>query len=284
MAGHTYQVRVAQRHELDTMLQWAAEEGWNPGLHDAASFHAADSGGFLIGLLNEEPIASISVVRYGADYGFLGLYIVKPEHRGRGYGLRIWNAGLEHLGNRAVGLDGVVAQQDNYRRSGFSPAHRNIRHQGTASSCAIAPDPGITPLSRVAPRLILDYDRAFFPSGRDAFLQGWLSQPDAQAVGLMREDRLTGYGVARPCQAGYKIGPLFADTPEGAASLLGALCQRLPLDSPVFLDIPETHDAAMSLAQKLGMAPMFETARMYKGNPDPPAMDRTYGITTFELG
>ncbi len=125
-----YQIRLMQRHELDTVLAWAAEEGWNPGLHDAHCFYSADPEGFLIGLLDGQPIASISVVRYGADYSFLGLYIVRPEHRGHGYGLRIWNAGLAQLGARAIGLDGVVAQQYNYRRSGFELAHRNIRFQG----------------------------------------------------------------------------------------------------------------------------------------------------------
>jgi len=109
MSSDPYQIRVAHRDELDTMLQWAAEEGWNPGLYDAAAFFAADPGGFLIGLLEGEPIASISVVRYSDDYGFLGLYLVRPRYRGRGYGLRLWNAGLSHLGSRAVGLDGALA-------------------------------------------------------------------------------------------------------------------------------------------------------------------------------
>ena len=31
-------VRVMTRGEIDLALEWAAGEGWNPGLHDAASF------------------------------------------------------------------------------------------------------------------------------------------------------------------------------------------------------------------------------------------------------
>ena len=72
-------------------------------------------------------------------FAFLGFYIVKPELRGRGYGLRLWQAGMARLGNRIVGLDEVIAQQENYKRSGFVLAHRNIRFGGvpdvrTASS------------------------------------------------------------------------------------------------------------------------------------------------------
>ncbi len=94
------------------------------------------------GVLDGKPVASISVVRYGDAFGFLGLYIVQPSWRGKGYGYRLWQAGLAHLAGRNVGLDGVVAQQDNYRKSGFALAYRNIRFAGTGGG-APAIDPRI---------------------------------------------------------------------------------------------------------------------------------------------
>ena len=45
------------QQEVATAIEWAAAEGWNPGLHDAACFYAADPSGFLVGLLEDEPIA-----------------------------------------------------------------------------------------------------------------------------------------------------------------------------------------------------------------------------------
>ena len=75
-------IRPVTRGELEIAVEWAAQEGWNPGLQDAGCFHAADPGGFLMAFLADEPIASISVVRYGEDFGFLGLYIVRPDTPG----------------------------------------------------------------------------------------------------------------------------------------------------------------------------------------------------------
>jgi hypothetical protein len=46
-----YTIRTMNRHKVDIVVDWAAEEGWNPGLHNAVCFHAADSSGFLVGLL-----------------------------------------------------------------------------------------------------------------------------------------------------------------------------------------------------------------------------------------
>src|SRR5438128_8232837 len=149
------------RQEVVTAIEWAAAEGWNPGLHDAACFYAADPNGFPVGLLEDEPVATISVVKYGASFGFLGLYIVKSSHRGRGYGLQLWHAGLAYLGQRTIGLDGVVAQQTNYRNSGFELVYRNIRYQGTGG-VHVPEDRRIVPLSSIPFNEVNAYDRSLF--------------------------------------------------------------------------------------------------------------------------
>ena len=58
-----------------------------------------------------EPIGSVSAVRYGTEFGFLGFCFVKPAYRGQGYGLRLWRATMDRLGSRNVGLDGVLASR-----------------------------------------------------------------------------------------------------------------------------------------------------------------------------
>ena len=93
--------------------EWAAAEGWNPGLDDAPAFFAQDPEGFFLGRVDGEPVSAISVVNYSDAYAFLGFYLVRPDLRGLGHGLATWRAGLAHAGDRTVGLDGVPDQQDN---------------------------------------------------------------------------------------------------------------------------------------------------------------------------
>jgi GNAT superfamily N-acetyltransferase len=83
--------------------------------------------GFFIGELDGRPIGCISAVAYGDAFGFVGLDIVSPEFRGLGYGLRLGYAALEYTGPRNLGVDGVVAQQENYKRAGFRLAYVNVR-------------------------------------------------------------------------------------------------------------------------------------------------------------
>lgn len=272
------------RQEVDIAIDWAAAEGWNPGLYDANCFYVADPNGFLIGLLGDEPIATISVVKYGDSFGFLGFYIVKPEYRGKGYGIQIWNAGLAYLRGRTIGLDGVVDQQSNYQNSGFRLAYRNIRYRGTGGGY-FSTDPGIVQLS--TPLLfdeICAYDKPFFPDNRMQFLKCWIDQPRSTALGIRRNRTLAGYGVLRICRSGYKIGPLFADSPELAEQLFLALKAHAPEGAPIFLDTPAVNSAAVDLVKRHNMIVAFETARMYTGkSPDLP-VNRLFGVTTFELG
>lgn len=283
MSAGTYIVRAMTRGEIGLAVDWAAAEGWNPGLHDADSFYAADTGGFLVGDLDGEPIASISAVQYGATFGFVGFYIVKPGYRGHGYGGRIWQAGLQRLAGRTVGLDGVVAQQENYKKSGFRLAYRNIRYAGVCGRRSPA-GPGIVDLSKVPFTVIADYDRPFFPDVRDDFLKAWLRQPGSIGLGLLQNGMLTGYGVIRPCRTGFKIGPLFADGAAAADALFTALTTCCTPGQPVYLDVPETNREAVALAARHGLQPVFETARMYTGPFPELPFGRLFGVTSFELG
>ena len=116
--------------DLETVLEWAADEGWNPGVEDAEAFLAADPEGFFVTEDDGVPVAAISVVNHSPDFAFLGLYLCRPSHRGRGIGYALWQHALEHAGHRTVGLDGVPEQQQNYVRSGFAHAGSTVRYAG----------------------------------------------------------------------------------------------------------------------------------------------------------
>ena len=273
-------VRRMTESELNLALEWAAAEGWNPGLYDAVCFYAVDPNGFFLGEFVGEPIGCISAVAYDEHYGFVGFYIVKPQYRGRGFGLQLWDAAMVYLGGHNVGLDGVIAQQGNYRKSGFKLAYRNIRHQGEGGG---AEPSGLLDLSSVDFDEIVRYDRAVFPAARPSFLRRWICQPQGAAFGIAGGHRLKGYGVLRACRCGFKIGPLFANDPHIAGTLFQGLASRVP-GQPLFLDTPEANPAAVELARRHGMEPVFETARMYtKESPDR-RIDCCFGVTTFELG
>ncbi|MEO6015461.1 MAG: GNAT family N-acetyltransferase [Devosia sp.] len=280
----TLDIRPMRRIDLDIALGWARDEGWNPGLDDADALYAQDPSGFLMGWLGTTPIGCVSVVKYGTDFAFLGLYIVHPEWRGRAYGKAIWDAGIASAGSRTIGLDGVVAQQDNYRKSGFALAHRSARWGGIVKGSEIT-DPRVRRLTPDLMPTIAVFDRLCFPEVRPRFLNAWLDAPSSTRRSLcaIENDDVIGYGTVRRGIEGHKVGPLFARSPEVANVLFSALAADIG-PSPIFVDIPATNDAAVRLAENHGLTPSFETARMYRGPAPTITIGRVFGITTLELG
>lgn len=269
---------------------WAAGEGWNPGPADGGCFLAQDPDGFFLGRIDGRPVSAISLVNYGDTFSFLGFYLVHPDFRGLGHGWATWQAGLRHAGERVIGLDGVLAQQDNYRRSGFRLAHRNIRYVGeVAAGTPAATGPRVVPAAEAGLDVIGAYDGRCFPAERPVFLRRWLTAPGHIALAAMRDGELAGYGVIRPAPDFAKIGPLFADDAEVADALFGALVTGLAEATgqqavEVALDVPEPTAAAVALAERYGMKPSFETARMYTGEVREIDLARVFGISSFELG
>jgi GNAT superfamily N-acetyltransferase len=272
--------------EISIAVDWAAAEGWNPGLADDACFATVDPQGFLVGEIDGETAATVSCVNYSASFAFLGFYIVRADLRGRGYGLRIWNAAIAHAGPRVIGLDGVAAQQQNYRKSGFELAYANIRYGGTVAAPE-APraqvNAQVIALSEIPLADVEAYDATLFPAPRPAFLRAWIGAPGHVGRAVMRDGRLAGWGVIRPSRKGRKIGPLVADDRAAAEVVLSALLAGAG-SGEIFLDVPGINHDAVALAQDLGLAPVFETARMYTGAIPPLRLERIFGVTSFELG
>lgn len=166
-------IRAMRSDEIALPVDWAAVEGWNPGLGDAACFATVDPAGFLLAELDGAPAATISCLNYDDLFAFLGFYIVRPDLRGRGHGLRIWNAAIAHAGRRVIGLDGVVAQQENYKKSGFQLAYANVRYGGTI---AFPPPPpaDVVALTDLPFAAVEADDATVFPAPRPAFLRAWI--------------------------------------------------------------------------------------------------------------
>lgn len=273
-------IEQATLHDMQFLLESACSEGWNPGLSDAASFYYTDPSGFFIEKLNGQPIGCISAVAYNDFYGFIGFYIVLPKFRDKGYGIKLWNHAMIRLGNRTIGLDGVVAQQDNYAKSGFKFYYNNLRFGGKPKG---KQSKDLQSIDTVPFQTLLEYDTLIYGLNRVFFLQHWLTMPNSYGFAKTAGDKLLGYGIIRKCEVGYKIGPLFACSFPIANEIFLELAAKSE-GSDVFLDVVQTNSEALKLAKEHGLNKIFETARMYRGVPPKQLLSQVFGVTTFELG
>lgn len=266
-------IRRLTLEEIQTLLDWAAAEGWNPGLNDAVPFQSADPNGFLGAFVDETMVAGISAVAYGADFGFIGLYICHPDWRGQGHGKAVWDAAMAYLGDRTIGLDGVPEQQANYARMGFQPVYETVRMSGTLAGSPV----DIQSLSSARVEDVSALDTRCFPAAREAFLSQWLAAPRRSLT--HQTDGLTdGYAVCRPCRTGAKIGPLFATSVTAGMALLSVQ------SGPIQIDVPVSQTEWLAELSRFGFTDSFVTRRMYRGRPPVVDMPAILGISTLELG
>ncbi len=281
-AGALMQHRTAPRDALDTMLDWAAAEGWNPGLDDAAAFFAAEPDGFFVTLDDAgQPVAAISVVNHTPTFAFLGLYIVRPSDRGRGIGLALWRHALGHAGPRSIGLDGVEAQQDNYAASGFLRTGGTTRFAGTVPG-AHAPD--ARPATESDVPALIAIEGAASGVAKPRYLGAWFA-PGPPRVTLVVEaaSKIVAMATVRRCREGAKIGPFWAEEAGVAARLFDHCATLFP--GPVLIDVPEAATGLGALATARGLLPGFKTARMVRGPaPRPTGDTRFFAVTSLELG
>ena len=271
--------RTATLPELSRILDWAADEGWNPGIEDAEAFFAADPGGFFVADHDGTPVAAISVVNHSDSFAFLGLYICHPDWRGTGLGFALWTHAIAHAGGRTIGLDGVPAQQDNYARSGFVLAGRTRRLSGSLSReprrLALAQERDLETI-RALDRAANGFDRA-------AFLAAWVAEhPTRKTVLLETAGRVTGFATARLCREVCKIGPIVAPSDTDAMTLAGQAAAALG-QTDISIDVPMGQPDFARMLEARGFQEGFATARMYRGPA--PAVDATLkAIATMELG
>src|SRR3954447_9561882 len=180
-------------------VEWAAAEGWNPGLDDEQRFVAADPDAFLATERDGEIVGTVSCALYGPAYAFIGFYIVRADQRGRGIGTELFDRALARAGDRAIGLDGVLEQQPVYASLGFELAHRNERWRGTGGGQA--PD-ALVPLAAVTFDDLAAYDAAVFGAPREAFLRAWIDRQPGCALACVDGGRVHGYAVLRRCGEG----------------------------------------------------------------------------------
>ncbi len=271
--------------EIDVLGYWAEAEGWNPGHGDLRVVRAVDPDAFVALRREGEMVGGGSIFRHAPTLGFMGLFILRPDVRGRGLGARLWtwrrDALLRRLGPGAsIGMDGVFAMVPFYQRGGFRPAWRDLRFEGIASGGGVGRS---TPLAPADMPEVLAFDQRCFGAVRPDFLARWIGRPGVSARVLRRAGRLAAFGVCRPCVTSVRVGPLFAEDAGAARALLADLLAP-HAGAQVQIDVPEPNAAGLALAADLGLAEVFGCVRLYLGPvPDLPT-DRIFGVTSLEFG
>ena len=288
-------IRPLLSTDIPTVTGWARREGFAPGVGDLAIYRQTDRQGLWVGWLGNEPVGCIACVRYDACFGFIGMFLMVPAQRGKGYGLQLWRHAIQHLAELpCIGIEAAPDRIDDYAGWGFAPASPTTRWQRLNAGDNPTPSPAApeTPWRLLKDRAIpaaavQRFDAQREPSPRPHFLRQWLQHPAGTVLALVDpQGACRGFGSVRHCLLadgeGWRLGPLVAETPAAAHALLEGLLQRHP--GTVLIDAPGYNPAAAPLLEQLGFVPVSSTLRMYRGLPPAVSLADIYGLACLELG
>ncbi|KAI8371326.1 acyl-CoA N-acyltransferase [Radiomyces spectabilis] len=296
---------------------WSKTERWNPGLDGQdilQVYYDMDPQGFFVGKVeeassNKKPVSIISGVRHSEDIAWLGYYVALPEYRGKGYGLSVFKRALERVADApSVGLDGLIPQVENYKKSGFKTiSWENQRRVGPVEEAVtkLTADPSIRTVdaSEVALDEIVALEHRYGGFKRPLFVSRWLkfhkdrSDDGRFAIAAVKGDQVIGYACVRPATESYRVGPLYAENREIAETLLKRLAELVleGLSSPsnrvpdsvsrtLHLDICMKNKDAVALFDGLEWGSIFSSMRMWRGQEPKTDAAGVFVVTSLEIG
>ncbi len=286
-------IRELELEQIPVVMEWSRREGFAPGFGDFEIYRHTDRQGLWIAWLDQEPVGCIAGVRYNLDYGFIGLYLVVPQHRGHGYGRELWKHALRHLSDlTCIGLEAAPSRIVDYASWGFESSSLTTRWRWSKGDCIAAArelPKGLRVVggSDVPTAAVQVYDAQRELSPRPHFLADWLGHPSGQVLALVDERGIChGFGRIRPCLLktgqGWRIGPLLADSTALASYLIGRL-QHLH-SGVLLIDTPGLNASASDLMSALGFVVESETVRMYRGHLPKVSLDDVFALACLELG
>jgi GNAT superfamily N-acetyltransferase len=295
-------IRPAQNvDEVSIAMEWAAQEGWNVGKHDAKAYYKAFPSGCRLLLVKEQLVGAIFLANYSKDFVFIGLFVVEKSFRGKGFGKILWEYAMREVEKKiSVGLYAVPQQVSRYASSNFKTLNNILRWNAQA--------PAVTNFSVGANSLnktllieksntdliaqVNEYESKMFPAPRFELIKAMLELPQVVGVAIKESEQIVGYGLIRPCQKGYRIGPLYANSFEAVKALTTKLLEMIAglNETVVFDTLPPSQNRFITMFAEyfnLQRVNDADTYAMFKGEIPKEieeSFEKTYAACSLELG
>jgi len=124
-----YEIRPARSVNEYRNLWWRymIELGWNRGYYDIDTYVNPSHGSGMLLLIHKGEdkrriCGHVVAVINANKTGWLSLFVIGEEHRGKGMGSKLFKAAMQDFrehGTEIMGLDGVAEQKATYERRGF---------------------------------------------------------------------------------------------------------------------------------------------------------------------
>ena len=280
-------LRCLTRADLPFADSVRALEGWNQTIQDWERFLAMEPDGCFLAEWEGRPAGTATTIIYGPELAWIGMVLVHPDFRRKGIGRALLRHCIDYLQNRdvrCIKLDATPAGKAVYEALGFREEWTLTRWQRGGPGPATSSGEGITDLRVAGLGTVEQLDSPAFGISRQRLLQA-LAVQCRQAL-VLRSERgsVPGYGLLREGSRALYLGPVVADTTDGAIRLVRTLLEGNH-DNAIFWDIPDRQSSAVSWAAENGFKAQRSLTRMFLGgNVVPGLHEKVFAIAGPEIG
>ena len=254
-------IRQMSPGDLLAAMRLKQAAGWNQSAQDWANIMALEPEGCWVYEAEGKVAGSTTVICYGQELAWIGMVLVLPEFRGRGYARLLMEHALGFLGQRqvrAIRLDATDMGRPLYAKLGFQDECAIERWAAPATAIP-RPQPrtGLAPLQNMSELAALD--RQAFGAGRTPVIERLAACFPAESLRAAK-----GFAMARPGSGAHFLGPCVAADAATARGLIETLLAAHAGEA-VFWDLLPENDEAVRLARELGFECRRRLVRMVLG-------------------
>ncbi|XP_014662689.1 PREDICTED: uncharacterized protein LOC106805558 [Priapulus caudatus] len=277
------------REMLKSLHRLTAAEGWNYGLDNLRAIYDFDPlGSFCAIDDNSDMVGHLIGAHVKPDLVMGGLFIVREDMRGKGIGKALFEERSKYVGDAnfgiSIGSTRLVKHKELYTARHY--AFEIIGYGGKRGPLIKAPEKyKIVPISRVDFGELARYDtKICHGMERSRFLNRWAAGLQSRSLVALDGNTIVGYATLRPADRGYRIAPLYGDTPDAIAALFHAItAKHTEEDDHVFMNVPTTNDGMMQIVSDLGLTSAYSLKRMFTKEILMPPLQKIGSLMTMEV-
>jgi GNAT superfamily N-acetyltransferase len=263
------EVRAMQHADIEAGMRLCRLAGWDQVHRDWRRFLDGPDSSVRAAIHGTDVIATIATIRYGTQFGWIGMVLVDPAAQGRGIGSVMVREAVDSLGDMAsVRLDATPAGRIVYLKHDFVDECTLTRMEAISVKVDHPPRAIVRAMTRGELPAVVAMDRSVFGAPRSNLLEWMYDGAPEFAFVAERHGNLCGYLFGRHGLQYEHLGPLVTDDLSVAMTLTKA-CLARHRDQAFVIDTPDDNESWIRFLENSGFRPQRPYVRMYRGRPGP---------------
>jgi GNAT superfamily N-acetyltransferase len=257
-------IRLMGPADIPAAMRLKQAAGWNQTELDWANIMALEPEGCWVYEHDGQIAGSTTAICYGQDLAWIGMVLVLPPFRGRGFARALMEHAMrfiEQRGVRVTRLDATEMGRPLYSRLGFR--EESVIERWTTSTPRLSQPASqipVEPMENVAP--IAALDTKAFGADRQSVIERLLATFPTECIQAQ-----AGYAMERPGSGARFLGPCVAEDASTACGLIETLLAR-HVGAPMFWDLLPENSEAVRMAQQFGFGCKRRLIRMVLGDTE----------------